>query len=155
MGYIYSLCCKKCRYKLDIMFGVGRMYPKVYEQTRNAALNGELGSEIQKFLLDNPDGRISVSRVLGKCGSCGQYEVVPDLTMYLPDKNIPARKSWYLPEWQLGEYYKVFAKYPHKCRKCGGAQEIFTDKDLEERAEELKCPSCNAEMTAKFRGFWD
>lgn len=130
------------------------MYPRIYEGTRIAALEGELGEEIQKFLQDNPDGEIDSSRVLGRCSSCGEFETVTDLTTYLPNENFPDRKIKFPADWELEEYYKIFAKYPHKCKNCGGELEIFRGSDLRNNGM-LKCPRCRESLTVKKWGHWD
>ena len=151
-GYMFK--CEKCGYKFTAAFGVGFLYPKVYQETRTAALNGELGKEIQKFLQENPDGEIDSSKVLGRCTQCGHYEIVKDLTMYLPNENFPEREIQFPVSWELQDYYKIFAKYHHECENCGGELEIFKATDLRNNGI-LKCPHCRESLILKKFGYWD
>lgn len=129
MGLCYKFNCKKCNYKLNVALGVGAFSTlRDYEKNIQAAINGELGKEIQKFLEENLGGEIGYVNVLKKCVKCGQYEIVQDLTMYLHDK-------------------KFFAKYPHRCKYCGGDVEII-DEDCfyENYRYSMKCPICHSKL---------
>lgn len=170
MGKFVELKCKFCKYEIQIGFGIGMAFPRVYEQTITAAKNGELGEEIQNFLSENPNGAIDVSRVLAVCKTCGACEKVYDLTMYLPKENIlqaeknnpgrwsvamPFYNSKYVMPSDLKENYKVFAAYPHKCKRCGGEVEILNEDDVQ-KLRKIKCPKCHSirKMKAEF-GHWD
>lgn len=179
MGMCYELECEKCGYRFYASFGVGFMYPQVYQETKTAALNGELGEEIQKFLQENPDGAVNASRIFGKCTKCGNLETVPDLTMYLPNEKNPAPKKnpqerWsvampfynadYVAPFDLQYHYKVFAKYQHKCKRCGGDLETFnedvfkvseTNGKLNLDSPKLKCPNCHAALNLIDLLRWD
>ena len=147
MGISYFFKCPKCGYVLEIHLGFGGFAtPRWHRENLKAVYNGELGEEIQKFLLENPNGTIGHENILKKCTQCGQYETTQDLTMYLPQENISGRKK-----------FKIFKKYPHKCKHCGSDVEIYTDKDIFEHKCNVTCPNCQIEMIEDEMkgGIWD
>lgn len=182
MGCGYDLHCKRCNYNFAVSFGVGFMFPEVYEETVQQAKRGELGAELKKFFTEHPDGAIDVSYALGVCQKCGELYAVKDLSMYLPkDDFSPAKRQsrWsiaapftgveYVSPMDLVEHYELFAKYPHKC-KCGGEMKIFTedyfkkirysvDTDFPTLITEIRdfdCPRCHGKLVVgSGRILWD
>lgn len=152
MGKSYTFQCKKGKYKLYANLGVGMSFPRVFAKIMCKARNGEFGEVPQKFLLENPNGVLDVSNVLAKCVQCGQYDIVPDLTMYLP-KN-PCHNKDFPMTWELREHYKIFAEYQHKCKQCGGNVEIFKETDFETWKCKITCPYCQGQMGVA-KGVWD
>ncbi len=149
MGKSYVFRCKECGHNLKFYFGISAQYPERYQEILNEALIGNLGAEIQKFLIDNPDGVIDISRVLTNCESCGKFEMVRDLTMYLPRKNFSYDKnSPPLPEDMKNNFDK-FAEYQHKCSYCGEPVEIITEENFFDKKIILQCPNCDSEMLPK------
>ncbi len=163
MGMGYKFKCENCGYEFTAFFGVGFMYPKIYQETRTAVLIGKLGKEIQKFLQENPDGEISAEETFGRCTQCGNLENVTDLTMYLPKENSTASRKndgirWsgampfldvdYVTPEAMKYKYKVFAKYPHKCKRCGGDMEILVEQWFNRITgnKELECPNCRTTL---------
>lgn len=168
MGMGYQIACTKCGYNFTVMFGVGMMFPRAYEKTVQQAKSGELGEEIQNFLLEHPDGAIDVSAVMGVCKNCGRLENITDLSMYLPKENFsppetqgrwsvaaPFTETKYVSPWDLKTHYELFAEYPHKCKHCGGELEIFTEKDAKHGLSNLKCPLCHATLNMNANLLWD
>ena len=168
MGMGYRIACTKCGYNFTAFFGVGMMFPQAYEDTAQQAKRGELGEEIQKFLLEHSDGAIDVSAVMGVCKKCGRLENITDLSMYLPKKDfVPAEtqgrwsvaapfpESKYVSPWDLKSHYNFFAEYPHKCKHCGGKVKIFTEKDVKHGLSDLKCPRCHNELNINAGLLWD
>ncbi|MBR6013560.1 MAG: hypothetical protein IK062_07255 [Selenomonadaceae bacterium] len=147
MGKAFTFQCKNCGHVLKFYFGIGAMYPEKYQEIINDALIGNLGKEIQKFLIENADGAIDISRVLANCENCGKHEMVRDLTMYLPEKNFVQEKNYPLP-CEFEKNYKVFQKYEHKCSYCGEDVEIITEKNFSSKIK-LQCPNCDSEMSPK------
>jgi len=159
MGKVYKLYCDNCGYELEATLGVGFLFPRVYKETLDEARDGKLGDRIQTFLREHPDGAIDCSLVLAQCIYCGQYETVHDLTMYLPKKKLPTKdpnQRWsiampfcgadYVAPWDLREYYKAFATYPHTCKHCGGDMKLIPEKTFERRRHSLKCPNCRSKL---------
>ncbi len=148
MGTIYKFHCEKCGYVLETNLGFDIFeVVELYKKTLTAGRNGEFGEEVQKFLLENPDGEIDCKNILKKCTVCGKYETIQDLTMSLPKKDIFGRKG-----------REIFKKYPHKCKHCGGKVEILTESDIFEKKCNMNCPYCHIEMIEderKYSTIWD
>ena len=155
MGVGYDLVCQKCGYSFEAWLGIGRMYPAVYEETVQKGKRGELGEELQKFLLENPSGAIDISCVVGACKKCGELHNIDDLSMYLPKKGLkpdkpkgrwsvsmPFEGAEYVSPMDLKAHYELVAKYPHKCKHCGGEIKIFTEKTI----GRIKCPHCHEKL---------
>jgi len=147
MGKAITFQCKNCGHKLKFYFGISAQYPEKYQEILNDALIGNLGAELQKFLIENPTGAIDISRVMANCESCGKFEMVRDLTMYLPKENFMQEKNYPLP-FEFEKNYKIFAKYAHKCSYCGEDVEIITEKNFSPKIK-LQCPNCDSEMFPK------
>lgn len=146
MGKSFTFHCKNCGHNLKFYFGISAQYPEKYQEILNDALIGNLGAEIQKFLIEKPAGAIDISRVLAKCENCGHYEMVRDLTMYLPKENFLQNKDCLpLPEDMKNNFDK-FADYHHKCSYCGEPVEIITAENFFDSKITLQCPNCDSEM---------
>ena len=156
MGKFFTFHCKNCGHNLKFYFGIGGMYPQTYQEVLNDAIVGNLGAEIQKFLIENPKGVIDVSRVLAVCNNCGHSKMVRDLTMYLPKENFSPQNDYPLPD-DFENNYCAVKKYQHKCGYCGEDVEIITEKNFLQTEIHLPCPNCNFEMTKRKSsgGHWD
>ena len=148
MGKSFTFQCKDCGHKLKFYFGISAEYPERYQEILNAALTGNLGAEIQKFLIKNPAGAIDISRVLANCDNCGKFEMVRDLSMYLPTENFTQKNNPPLPE-DLKKNFVKFADYQHKCSYCGEPVEIITEENFFDKKIILQCPNCDSEMLPK------
>lgn len=155
MGQGFNMVCPKCGYGIEAWLGVGMMYPLTYEKTIAAAEIGALGEQMANFLQEHPDGAIDASYVVGRCKKCGELENLMDLSMYLPKENfkpdkpkgrwsasMPFEEAEYVSPWDLEEPYELFARYPHRCKKCGGEMKLFT----EETIGRIKCPRCKLRL---------
>ena len=156
MGKFFTFHCNNCGHNLKFYFGIGGRYPTTYQEVLNDALIGNLGAEIQKFLIDNPDGVIDVSRVLANCEFCGHHEMVRDLSMYLPKENFVREENYPLP-FEFAEHYKLAKKFQHKCSYCGEDVEVVTEENFLRTEINLRCPNCDSFMTKKKSsgGHWD
>ena len=157
MGEGRTYKCPKCGYELDVRYGSGFMFPTVYKETVAKMKKGELGAEAQQFFEEHPDGAISVDDILAQCKECGQYETVRELTMYVPKPghvhSAPAEGVDYVLDYELEENYKVFQKYPHRCRSCGGKMKLISERTL--KGKELVCPCCGEAMEITDMLLWD
>ena len=148
MGKIFTFQCKDCGHKLKFYFGISAKYPERYQEILNEALTGNLGADIQKFLIKNPAGAIDISRVLVNCDFCGKFEMVRDLSMYLPTENFQKNSFPPLPD-DLQKNFVKFADFQHKCSYCGESVKIITEKNFYDEKIILKCPNCDSEMFPK------
>lgn len=144
MGKSFTFRCKNCGHNLKFYFGISAQYPEKYLEIINDALIGNLGAEIQKFLIDNPRGVIDISRVMVNCENCGKFEMVRDLSMYLPKENYLQKNNPPLPEDLKNDFEKI-ADYNHKCSYCGEPVEIITAENFSPKII-LRCPNCESEM---------
>ena len=162
MGSGYKKTCKKCGFEFNSFTGVGYMYPSVYTETVQKAKDGELGKELQNFFNEHADGAIDTKNVILCCEKCGHLDNDMDLTMYIPKTKktiintqgkwsiaMPFKDTYYASWLDLKDYYKEFAKYPHRCEKCGGKMKI-----LKENAK-LKCPKCKVTLNTEKSILWD
>ena len=158
MSEWYVLHCNRCDYKFTASFGIGLDFPFVYKETRRAAKEGKFGEELQKFLTENLEGAIDVSKAISMCKKCGRLENIQIFGMYLPEEGFSLNKTignLLIPE-PFTDYgyicarnaevkYKLVAKYPHKCNRCGGEVKIF----LEMPFKYFECPYCHRTMNLK------
>ncbi len=154
MGTGYSYECHKCGYKFNQMNGIGFLFPVVYAETVQQAKDGELGTQIQKFFEEHPDGAVNAENVTLCCNSCGTLVTGQDLTMYIPKKDcyskgentkwsvgVPLEGSKCFTADELIDYFEEYAKYPHKCKKCNGQMRVLRED------EELVCPECKSPLS--------
>ena len=161
MGQGASYSCFKCGYAYSYNNGVGFMFPTVYRETVEKAKKGKLGKVLKKFFEEHPDGAINAEYVTLCCEDCGELKNGMDLGMYVPEKEIPARRNvrWcvaapqedisYVTTSDLKELYKKYADYPHKCRKCKGRMRVLAED------ETLICPKCKKPMELIDSIMWD
>lgn len=95
MGMGYGWECPDCKYSFGANVGVGFLYPKVYEETIEAAKNGEFGNELKELLSAHPDAAIDPEVVILQCCDCGEYDSRPILNAYVPkeDKQRPPKEK--------------------------------------------------------------
>lgn len=162
MGAGCTMKCGKCGYEFRKSSGVGFLFPTVYAETVQKAKDGELGQELQDFFKEHEDGAIDAEGVTLRCSECGAYESGMDLTMYVPNDKKPEKIQhgrWsvaapydgadYVSWTDLEEYYTEFAKYPHKCKKCGGSMSILDD------GADMPCPECGEMLEPTDFIMWD
>lgn len=162
MGRGYTKKCPKCGFEFHSWTGVGFLFPKVYTETVQKAKDGELGEELRNFFVEHKDGAINVENVTICCEKCGNLGCAMDLTMYVPNgkkQDKIAHGRWsvafefegadYVSPTDLDEYFVEYAKYPHKCDKCGGAMRVLKED------EEIVCPECKEPLETVDIIMWD
>ena len=177
MGIGFELVCRRCRYSFRIGFGIGLLFPQVYRETIQAAWEGKLGSEVQDFLRDSPQGALDCEQVLLQCTSCGALDSGPDLSMYLPEDEPAADKpSEDEPEgslpcpledipcvepWELKANYQLVKPYGHVCKECGSEMRVIKeeslippDRGMGNTAVNVNCPKCCRPMKIGSSGMW-
>ena len=162
MGSGYTCTCKKCGFVFNAHVGVGFNYPSLYQETLKAAKSGKLGKKARSFIINNPEGAIDPKRVVARCEKCGQYESVPDLSMYIPKEGNPAsknRENWTVAtRGDATEYvfdfdtnYELKETYDHKCKECGGRLTVIG----EELQAHMPCHICDGEIVPELNILWD
>ena len=104
----------------------------------------------------------NAKRVVVCCEKCGNLGCATDLTMYVPNNRKPEKIEhgrWsdafgfegadYVSWTDLDEYFVEYAKYPHKCDKCGGTMRILKEDD------EIVCPECKVPLETADIIMWD
>ncbi len=166
MGTGYTKKCPKCGFEFHSSTGVGFMFPQVYAEAVQKAKEGVLGEEIQNFFNEHKDGALNAEFVTLCCEKCGNLSNDMDLTMYIPSAKKPAKINhgrWsvafefegadYVDWTDLEKYYDEYAKYPHKCEKCGGPMRCISENEVED--EDLLCPECKAPLETVGEVWWD
>lgn len=153
MGTKYVFKCSKCNYQIDISLGVGFSFPRTYKEIVEKAKSGDLGDTIKEFLHTFPEGRIDVEPALYVCQGCGNMEVLPDLSLYLPKGKAPKGKS-YVPHRALENEYVLFESYPHKCSNCQSIDSLIPRKEILS-SRFIKCPQCKVALELIEFGRWD
>lgn len=162
MGQGNCYRCTKCDYEFTAYLGVGFAFPQVYKDMMESARKGELGEKIQQFMHEHPDGALNCESSIIRCTKCGALDCAPNLGMYLPkegyDPHSVQHGQWsgampfdgesYVTPWELRENYKLTAKYPHKCDKCGASARVISAKSLSNKISEgsIRCPCCGERM---------
>lgn len=176
MGTGLNFVCKKCRFSFEAYFGIGFLFPEVYEKAIKDGMEGKLGLEVQSFLQEHPDGALDCDRVLLQCTDCGNLETDMDYSMYVP-KDIPALRNrirsaaypydgvQYIMPGELEENYVLYSRYNHVCRKCGGRMRNFTEEDIVPgdkyaamRGKDeagVPCPKCGRPLRIGGVSMWD
>ncbi len=148
MGEGFGVKCNKCGYKFDAVLGFGMLFPVVYEENVKKMKAGELGPVGKKFFEDYPMGAIDSEQVVAKCSSCGNYEIVDDLSMYIPHKGKEhlVEKYGCVTSHELKINYKKYMDYPHKCTKCGADSIVYKNFETDVSNGVAKCPKCDGYM---------
>ncbi len=175
MGHGYILRCKECHFEMTLNMGVGFLFPQVYQETMETAKSGEYGEVVQEFLISLPDGALNCENVLLQCPECGNLEMGPDLSMYIPGKDTKPREkgNWsvafpfegasYVAPWDLNDY-ELVRRFEHKCSRCGAVMKCINQKDMEkkpgavlagEKESEFLCPKCGKPLWHDGILMWD
>ena len=142
MGSGKSFKCSKCDYIFTSMTGVGMLFVTQYQRTVEEIKAGKFGTEWQHFFEEHPDGKVDCGRELLVCKYCGVPKTDTNLSLYLPKEDSKEKLSEYPLPFELKEEYTLYAKFPHKCKNCGGACKIVTDV----KKVTLNCPECGEPM---------
>ncbi len=143
--------CKACGEEFSAMTGVGMIFPSIYEETVKDIRSGEYGEDWKKFFEEHPDGVVNCEKELLICEECGVPKCEMNLSLYLPKEGAKD-----LPKHPFGDDFKKFnlyAKYQHKCDKCGGACNVVKSA----RIKRVTCPECGGVMEEDLGGaiLWD
>lgn len=128
--------CRKCGFEFASLYGIGFCFFTSHIETIEKGKNGELGDELKEFFEKHEDGTIDSAYTVLCCEKCGNLENGKDLTMYIVQGNDKKEQVEY-------------AKYPHKCKKCGGRMRIVGAD------EQLICPKCKIPLERLWDRYWD
>ena len=153
MGTKSVFKCTECGYQIDISLGVGVSFPRVYRETVEKAKAGTFGDTIKDFLQVFPEGRIDAEPALYLCQGCGNIEVLPALSMYLPKGKAPNGNS-YVTHRALEKDYVLFEEYPHKCSNCQSMDSLILREETV-LSSGIKCPQCKVALEIIEFERWD
>ena len=91
-GYAHMIITGIAKERFSAMTGIGRLFPKIYEETVKKMRSGKYGDECKKFFKEHPDGAVNCEKELLICEECGVPKTEMNLSLYLPKegaKNIP------------------------------------------------------------------
>lgn len=142
--------CNNCQEKYIVCTGSGMMFPTIYKETLDDAIQGEYGAEWKQLIQSDKYMDINAELGLYICG-CGNWEVEKDLSLYAPvsesvikthrfgEKKV--EELGYVPYVMQSErdsYYQLVKVYEHKCGKCGNIMNKVNEKYI----GSLRCPKC-------------
>lgn len=158
MGYGYICKCTKCSYSFQAKPGVGYFFPSIHDELTEDMKEGRLGPVGRKFFEEHPDGRIPGENVVVRCRSCGCYETVPDLDMYVPKPGASPRSEMDSACSFTGDLttsYDLCERFDYRCSACGGEAEIVADFEEKLKTHKLPCPKCDGKIREEGRMRWD
>ncbi len=155
MGAVLMLSCPSCWFQARVFVGTGSMSGLEYfKNTVNDKYKKKIRT-IKAFLDDYPDGIITIDETIAVCQSCGTFRNVKEMGMYIPtDKKMLCNEYGHPifdgldKDYRLfcrkTNYHKLYKRYPHKCKKCGGIMKALMQSELNEITEidEICCPFC-------------
>ena len=127
MSKVYR--CSRCGYEEKFWSGIGKLYPKIYDERVEKAKSGEYGEELARLFAEIPDGWLDISYKTYVCPECGSYVHTNTLDFYESEYTGPVHQIRRVP----------------KCETCG-CERVRTDMDTAEIPPALKCPKCGGEM---------
>ena len=170
MGQGNEYRCEECGYSMTAAYGAGMMYPTVYRETIEKGRAGKLGEKLKTFLAEHPEGAVNCGNSMIRCTKCGSIESEQNLSMYLPKDGdpVPEEKGiWsvampqediaFVCPWDLPGHYRLYARYPHRCSKCGGKARVISERKLDEGVADgtVRCPRCGGRLRSMGMILWD
>lgn len=107
MGYGLITKSKKCKYKGQFHFGVGMMFPRIYQRIVEEVRSGEYGEEWKLFFEENLGAAIMAEQRLYQCSACNHLEQDCDLSLYCNKNETPPEQD-YWPHWCDFDYEYEF-----------------------------------------------
>ena len=161
MGEILTFYCPVCKFGHTLWEGIGFAGFAEYMDDRINARCIKAGKEMKNSLANYPNGMISNRHTLAICETCDSFANVEELGMYVPteekvtyDKNGQLKKfdKNYQYFYRKPYYYKLYKRYPHKCKKCGGVMKALQKNEF----KEIQCPNCGHRyLKVSQDGNWD
>lgn len=153
MGSGRHYICSKCGKEYYANWGVGFMFPMVYEETAADIKAGKYGKEWQDTFINGKNVVVDAERHIYYCKMCGRWESAAGLSLYVPkntDASVNLAHPWNI---NLDRRWKILKRYTHRCSKCGTIMHKATDTEL----SKLSCPDCGGAPKADYLGIvcWD
>lgn len=141
MGTGFNIKCDCKTYNL--LLGVGRMYPSVYEEEYQKACSGEYGTELMDKLNENPNYYVDCSSKLMYCPKCGYFETGMTRDLYeITDEEVT---DVFLHQLNISDY-KLIHKTSLNCPKCN-TQFKYSENVGKKVIRKLKCSDCGSKLT--------
>lgn len=158
MGIAILFTCPECENSLFLSEGVGFRYPRICEETRKQAINGEYGNDLKELLSSFSDCVIDAAQIVLKCPDCHTVTNQKDLSVY--ELNDDSKKEQYQKpsasksdprSYPFSDVDTLIYQYPHLCPKCGKLmQKISLSMYMD-----IHCPKCGSIMEASEFEHWD
>ena len=133
MGSGDEVFCDHCGFSSAILEGVGFLYPSFINELKDKALNGEFGDKLKAVVEANPEGMINGEKSLYVCRKCGNWQVEPKLSYYIP---AVVETTFFEDPDRTSRLYT----YRHRCEKCNSVMHMHSINPGDD--PELKCPEC-------------
>lgn len=137
MGHAHVYTCRQCGGQGKIHLSIGMAYPYVCEETKQAAIAAKLGTALQKYVAEHPNGAFDCENVVFAC-SCGGWKTAPRLDYYVPEDGQE------LPPYFTGDanFKGTVRRAQHRCPKCRKKLQELPEKKI----TSLRCPLCSGNL---------
>ena len=144
MGDGYTYHCAHCGKSYDVFLGSGMRYPITCGEVLDAVKAGEYGQKLKEAAADERPVGVAAEHRLYKCDECGNWEILPDASIYgWADKNKDAAIDFVILWGDGYKDYRLIEEYVPACEKCGG---VMHSKKITEKLR-LTCPECGEPLS--------
>ena len=162
MGGGTCFSCNQCGHKDTVCFGIGFLFPQLYQDVVEKIRKGKYGREWKQVFESEPGAAVDVEMQLYVCPECGTYKQDLNLSLYKPAPDADYIQEWilsgrkydmdmkYVTPYILTKDYRQLKRYVHKCHACGKRMHQYRVGDR------LACPKCKkGEMEPAGDILWD
>ena len=144
MGNGFKYKCSKCGKHYSGIWGIGMMFPQIYQETIAKIEQGEYGENWKRLYFDNDHVAVDAEEYVYICSSCNAWKIDKGLSLYTANSE-GAKKSIERGCVVINdrlryetEAFKLLKSYIHKCDNCGGRMHKANGKEI----RNLPCPHC-------------
>lgn len=149
MGLTTTYTCTRCGKSIDVVLGVGMMYPNLCKRVKEDARSGKLGKKLQKVVMQHPEGHMDCETIVYVC-DCGAWKTAARNDYYIVHNQAFDEDDNYSSWTEIGG--TVLYETKHLCPKCRRKMHPLP----EEKLEQLTCPDCGGKLKSPDRiVLWD